>query len=45
MKGARKIDPETIRDFDATKYVKTNMNEYLDKDAHVICVNCVDCIR
>jgi hypothetical protein len=43
--GTKNTEPENIRDFNATKFVSTNMKDYLDKDAHVYCVSCVDCIR
>lgn len=42
---ARRLDPGNVRDFDTSKIVKNDMHEYLDKDAKVICVSCVDCIR
>jgi hypothetical protein len=30
---------------DVTSFVKTNINDYLEKDAHVNCISCVNCIR
>ena len=34
-----------MRDLDASKYVRTDVKEYLEKDAHVTCISCVDCIK
>ena len=34
-----------IRHMDTSRYVRTNMREYLDKDKHVTCISCQDCIR
>lgn len=34
-----------MRDINASKFVKTDIKEYLDKDAHVHCISCVNCIK
>lgn len=32
-------------DIFSNKFVKTDVHEYLEQDAHVTCISCVDCIK
>lgn len=41
----RKATVDNIRDMDAKGFIKTDMNEYLEKDAHVYCISCVNCLK
>jgi len=34
-----------VRDIDASKFLSTNVKDYLEKDAHINCVSCSDCIK
>lgn len=36
---------DNVRDMDVRSIVKTDVNDYLEKDAHVNCISCVNCIR
>ena len=43
--GVKKRSVDTVRDMETAKFMKTDINKYLDQDAHVNCISCQKCIR
>jgi hypothetical protein len=42
---AREKETDTVRNMETSKFMKTDINKYLEMDDHVNCISCVNCIR